>query len=334
MIDPRPASTPTARTGWTIQLLIGALCAGLLAWVVLLGPAARPSGEEGPQHPPGRIISMAPSITETLFALGIGERVVGVTRFCDFPPQVKDLPNVGGYFDPSYETITGLEPDLVILLPDHEEVRRHLESAGIETLLVDHSSIDGICESFRHVAAECGVAARGQRLVRHVRSLMGKTVDRVQGLDRPRVLIAVGRDVYAKTIREVFIAGNRGWYTELIDLAGGVNAYPGELAFPAVSAEGILQMAPDVIIEMTGASRPDFDPDAAMEGWKALRQVPAIRDGRVHFFREDFAVIPGPRVAQLLERLARTLHPDANWPESPRPGSRAEGMVEMPGPQP
>lgn len=334
MNDNRPPSSRTARNRRAMLVCLALAIALLLAGTALLGPGEPADEDDGNAGPPERIISMAPSITETLFRLGLGDRVVGVTRFCDFPPAARDLPDVGGYFDPSYETITGLEPDLVILLPDHEEMRRHLAAAGIETMVVDHATIEGICKSFRRIAAACDVPARGGDLADRVRSRLDAVAARVAGRHRPRVLVAVGRDVYSETIREVFIAGNRGWYTELIRLAGGVNAYGGELAFPAVSAEGILQMAPDVIIEMTGATRPDFHKGSAMAAWEALKQVPAVREGRVHFFREDFAVIPGPRVAQLLERLARTLHPDADWPAPRGRDAHANETTAPPDPLP
>ena len=113
---------------------------------------------------PRRIISLAPSITEVLFKLDLGDNVVGVTRYCDYPPQAEDKPKVGGYFDVNYEMLMSLESDLVILLVEHQDAIVRLEELGIPTLTVNHSRVEGILESITTIAERCGVKGKGKNL--------------------------------------------------------------------------------------------------------------------------------------------------------------------------
>lgn len=276
-----------------------------------------------------RIVSLAPSITETLFALDMGDRVVGVTRYCDYPPEACTKQTVGGYHDPNYEAILALEPDLVILLPEHEEPRKYLRKNGMKTLIVDHKSIEGILESVRRIGQVGGVPERAEAVVGDIEKRIDTVTERVRNLPRARVMVGIGRDVDSGKIADIYIAGNAGWYSELIEMAGGRNAFQGDVAFPSVSAEGILKMDPEVIIEMLGdMSGRAFDEEAALKAWDSLPQVAAVREGRVHLFLEDFVVVPGPRFVLILEGLARVLHPEVDWDASEtgvgKPAERSE----------
>ncbi len=114
--------------------------------------------------PPRRIVSLAPSITEVLFKLGLGDRVAGVTRYCDYPPEATEKPVVGGYFDVNYEMLLSLEPDLVVLLVEHQDALVRFEELGIRTLAVNHSRVDEILESITTIAERTGVAEKGKDL--------------------------------------------------------------------------------------------------------------------------------------------------------------------------
>jgi iron complex transport system substrate-binding protein len=260
-----------------------------------------------------QIVSLAPSITETLFALGLGDRVAGVTCYRNFPPEARTKANVGGYYDPNYEAIVALHPDLIILFPEHEAPRQHLSKLGLNMLVVDHKSISGILTSITAIGKTCGADKKAESIVRDLQVRMERIRQKTDGLPRLRIMISVGRNTGSGTLEDVYISGKDGFYDKMITLAGGVNAYAGDVAFPVVSRETIIRMNPEVIIDMI----PDIDKkgwDKAMilKEWNAVSQVDAVSKGRVYVFGKDYVVIPGPRFILILEDMARVIHPEVD----------------------
>ena len=269
-------------------------------------------------HAPMRIISLAPSITEVLFKLDLGDRMVGVTRYCDYPPQAEDKPKVGGYFDVNYEMLLSLESDLVILLVEHQDAIVRLEELGIPTLTVNHSRVDGILESITTIAGRCGVKGKGKNLrfslenrIRQVQESFSPPRSHAPTLPRPRILVAIGRLMEKGSGGEIFISGRDGFYDDLITLAGGVNAYCEEtLKFPAISDEGLVRLDPDVILEMVPDLASEADRESLLDLWRGKKSVRAVQEGRMHILGEDYVVIPGPRFVDLLEDMAEIINPE------------------------
>ncbi|UCG37796.1 MAG: ABC transporter substrate-binding protein [bacterium] len=261
-----------------------------------------------------------------LFELGLGERVAGVTRYCDYPPEALNRPRVGGYFDVNYEMLLSLEPDLVVLLAEHDDARTRLGELGLPTLAVNHSRVQGILDSVTAIANRCSVPEEGERLRLSLEERMG----RVRKLYSPpppvppspiRVLVAVGRLMDKGTGGEVFISGRDGFYDDLVNMAGAVNAYTQEtLKFPAISEEGLVRLDPDVILEMVPDLTGDGDREALLHLWRQKTAVRAVREGRVHILGEDYTVVPGPRFVNLLEDMAQIINREGGSPAS-RPGS-------------
>lgn len=270
--------------------------------------------QQGMENPPRRIISLAPSVTEVLFALNLGDRVVGVTHHCRYPSAALSKERVGDYYHPDYEAILSLRPDLVVLLPEHEEAERYLSSLGVKTLRVNHFTIPGVLDSILRIGQICGTQA-GERIVGDIRRRMEAIRIKTAHLPPARVMISLGRNMGPGVIRDVYICGHDGFYSEMIELAGGKNAYPGgELKFPTLSAEGIIRLNPQVILEIV--------PDLTESGWKEedilgqwgqLKGVDAVANHRVHVLSHDYAVVPGPRFIQILEDMARLIHPEVRW---------------------
>ncbi len=262
-----------------------------------------------------RLVSMAPSITEVLFALGLGERVAGVTQFCRYPPEALEKRKVGAYFDPNYEAILALAPDLVVLLAEQEDQRAFLEGLGLEVLSVNHKNLRGIVESLGAVGEACGAEVPAARIRAEIERRIARTRAKTEGLDRPRVMVTVGRNLGSESNGDIYVSGRDGFYDEMIELAGGRNIFRGEtLEFPAVSGEAILRLDPEVIIEMIpnpgGAA---VSREQLIGIWKNLPEVSAVKNDRVYLFSEDYAVIPGPRFVKVLEKMARMIHPEADW---------------------
>jgi len=260
------------------------------------------------------IVSLAPSITEILFALGLEDSVAGVTRYCDFPSAARTKTSVGGYYDPNYESIVTLYADLIIMQEEHEEPRQYLSELGLNILVVNHKSISGILNSITVIGKTCGVGKKAESIVDDLQLRMERIRQKTEGLPRPRVMISVEKNMGSGTLKDVYISGKENFYDEMITLAGGVNAYTGDVAFPTVSREGIVQMNPEVIIDMIpDIDEKGWDKATISKDWDALSQVDAVSKDRVYVFGEDYIVIPGPRFILILEKMARLIHPEVDW---------------------
>ena len=262
-----------------------------------------------------RIVSQAPSVTETLFALGLGDRVVGVTRYCDYPPEARGRPQTGGVHDPNFEAILALRPDLVVLAEGRSDNLQSFRKLGLPALAVEHRNVEGILESIQTIGRACGAEERAQAIVEDVRVRLDRVGQQTAGRPRPRVLLAVQRTLGTGRVEDVCIAGCDGHLGRIIELAWGQNAYGGVAHFPVVSAEGILRMDPEVIVDLVpGLAGGGVDRKQLAADWDGLARLRAVRSGRVHVLDDDFAFKPGPRFVLLVEKLARLLHPEADWP--------------------
>jgi len=270
----------------------------------------------GSEIPHKRIISLAPSITETLYALGLIDRVVGVTRYCDYPPEALTKTEIGGYYDPNYEAIVALEPDLIIMLAEHEEPRERLANLGYNIIVVNHKSIPGILRSIELTGEACGAAQKAKSITQDIRARMERIREKTEGLPSPRVMISIGRNMGSGTLKDVYISGKEGFYDEMLELLGAENAYAGGVAFPVVSGEGIIRMNPEVIIDMVpDMEQNGWDPEMVYREWDAVSQVHAVKNRRVHVFDEDYVVVPGPRFISIMEKMAGVLYPNVDWSE-------------------
>jgi iron complex transport system substrate-binding protein len=262
-----------------------------------------------------RIISLSPNITEILFALGLGHKVVGVTRFCNYPPEAKDRIKVGGYLDPNYEAILSLKPDVVVVLTEFESIKNSLSELGIKYLEVSNTIVSEILASIDYLGKQFGVDRQAEIMLSGMRSKINRIKQKTNHSTRPKVLIVVERSLGTGAIENVYLAGKNTFYDELINMAGGINAFEDEkIAYPIVSAEGIIHLNPEFIIdlipqlEQTGLSVATLEND-----WTSLNQISAVKNHHVHILSQDYAVIPGPRFILFLEDLARMIHPDIDW---------------------
>lgn len=282
--------------------------------LALTGAGASPSGPVVPvsKNEYNRIVSLSPSTTEILFALNIGDRVVGRTRFCNYPPPAARIPSVGGFLDPNYEAVRALNPDIVIILPEHESVIQYLDQLGINHFTVNNKRIADIMSAIRIIGDRFGASERAAALIDSMAGVIRYIEKRSQGRRRPSVLISIGRTLGTGSLGEVFVAGKDTYYDELLNLAGGVNACGDQmLRYPQLSLEGIISLNPDMIIELI----PDLDERGVTEAevrkdWEAAAPVTAVKRGEIHILRGDYVQIPGPRFISLLRDLADILHPE------------------------
>lgn len=292
-------------------MIVGGIGLGITLRLTADAPERTFDAPSGAQEVTSRIVSLSPSITECLFALGLGDRVVGVTNYCDYPPEALTRSKVGGYYDLNLEAIVALRPDLVVCMPEHADYLSDLERLDLSHLTVDHRKVEAILESLTTLGRTCGVPERAKALVRDIRQRMRTVQERVIDRRHPSVLVCVGRNMGSATIDDVYLAGHAGFYDEMITLAGGTNAYQGELAFPVVTREGLLRLKPEIIIDMV-ADLPEsgLTETDVLQQWNSLPDLPAVRQGRVFLFTDDFVVVPGPRFIQILEKMAAVIHPE------------------------
>jgi iron complex transport system substrate-binding protein len=285
------------------------VCALLFA---LIAAACR-GGDPQPAGKAQRIVSLVPAVTEMLFAIGAGPQIVAVSSYDHFPPEVEALPKVGALVDPDTERILSLRPTLVVVYGSQNDVEARFKQAGIPTFNYRHAVTDAILGTFDTITAlgaATGHEAQARELVVRVTSALDDIRMRVAGLDRPRTLLVIGRQ--PKTLQGIYVQGGSGFLNEMLEIAGGQNVFEDvkrESVQP--SSETLLRRAPDVLLELR-ATQPAGDyPGGDLEVWNTLASIPAVRNQRVHALVGDHVVVPGPRLAEGTEAIARALHPDA-----------------------
>jgi iron complex transport system substrate-binding protein len=190
-----------------------------------------------------------------------------------------------------------------------------LEQIGIPTLQVDQHDIAGILESIQRIGGRCGRAGRAGMLVEDIRGRIESVAAMMTDRDRPRSLVVVDRQGNRGSIGTVWVAGPSTFYHEILELAGGENVISrGTLVYPELSTEGLLSVDPDVILEVAAElTARGVDLEDLRSDWQKLSTLRAVRAGRVHVLDRGFMVIPGPRVAQIVEAFAHALHPELDW---------------------
>jgi iron complex transport system substrate-binding protein len=271
----------------------------------MIAACARNDVSASPTNDAHRIVSLAPSTTESLFAIGAGDRVVGRSRYCDWPPEVAALPAVGG-LKPDVEAVLELRPDLVVG-PSSAVSSRLAQELGArniaawfpetESLAAIDALLIGLGQRSAHVTDASGVAAA---LDAHEQAIKRS----VAAAPRPRVLIVVG-------LAPVVVAGPTSYLDELLRYAGASNVVAHGMAWPKLGYEEIVELDPEIVLDVSvgpsGMSR--VTADAA--GWSGVR---AVRKGHVIAINDERILRPGPRIADGLAMLARLLHPSVAVP--------------------
>lgn len=269
------------------------------------------------EDPCAKIVSLAPSVTEVLFELGLGDKLVGVTRFCRYPPEAKSIHAVGGFYDVSPEHVALLKPTRVFALTESGSTSEALRRAGISVREVDHTSVTGIRESIQTIARECGVDERAQVRLAQLRRLEEEVRARClrggpQATPR-RTLVVVGRTREGNTSSGLYISGRDGFYSDVLTMVGAINVNTqSTVAVPAVSKEGLLTLNPEVVVEIVNVDDV-FDEQNAMALWNSFPNLAAVRDKKVFLLHDDFASVPGPRYILLAQKLSGLLcrdHPE------------------------
>jgi iron complex transport system substrate-binding protein len=285
---------------WATVLVLSLLPALLAARTRTDDAGRRVEVVENPQ----RIVSLAPSLTETLFALGLGERVVGVTDFCDYPAEARSKTRVGGIINPSVEAIVSLAPDLVLITREgnRRETMEALERLGVPVFAISTSDLAGVFRMIRQLGELAGVAERGQRLAADLERQSAAIAEAIRPYPARRVLFLVWLQPVVSVGRNSFIEG-------LLQRSGAESISEASIQpWPHLSIEEILRSQPEFILIPRSSS---FAPTRAqllrLPGW---RELEAVRAGRIVYLPASVER-PGPRLIEVQELIARAIHPEA-----------------------
>ena len=288
----------------------------LLGWLALWGAilgGAPWIDAKAAEPAPSRIVSTSPSITETLFALGLGGRVVGVSTYCRYPAEVVTLPKVGTFLKPDAELIARLRPDLVVLHSMPSDLDRRLTSLHIPFVVVDRGTLTSVFSSIKQIGAAAGVTPRADQLVADLQQRLARIRQQYASQPRSTVLLIVGRR--PGTLSDIVAVGRDSYLNDLIEMAGGANVFgsPGGPTYPRISLETVIRLNPDVIIDTVNMGETEADRarnrPASEALWRQYPTLAAVQKGHLYSVSTDAVVVPGPRVAEATEWLASLIHP-------------------------
>ncbi|OGN98503.1 MAG: hypothetical protein A2Y89_04275 [Chloroflexi bacterium RBG_13_51_18] len=255
---------------------------------------------------PQRIISLAPSNTEILFALGLGDRVVAVTDYCNYPPEATTKPSIGDYTEPNIEEIIAKEPDLVLATEEHETEMAQLESRGITVVGLYPKNMDEIFNSIMLVGTITGKEAEATSLVAEMQARVKAITDKTSKLtesQKKRVFYIIWHD-------PIWTAGGGSFADRLITMAGGVNIAGDLNGYADMSLESVIAANPEVIIAGVGMGTGDDLPLEYMKTESRLEGLDARQNDRIYGVNMDIVGRPGPRIVDALEEFFRLIHPE------------------------
>lgn len=265
---------------------------------------------------PQRIVSTAPSITEMLYAVGVGDKVVGVTTYCHYPPEARSKPKVGTYIEPDLERIASLRPDLVVIQKNPINLAGKLGALKLNVLEVSHDTVDEVYVSMQRIADAGGTGAKARVLIESMKRDLAGIRQRTSRGGKTRMMFIVGRA--PGRLEDLIAVGRASYLNGIIDIAGGNNIFKDAVApYPKIGMEDVLARDPQVIVDMGDMSQTEGVTDehkrAVVGLWKRYGNVSAIRDGRVFAVASDIFTVPGPRMVEAARAFAKMLHPEAGF---------------------
>ncbi len=265
---------------------------------------------------PQRIVSTAPSVTETLFALGLGDRVVGVTTYCNYPDAAKMKTRIGTYLQPNLEVILSLKPDLVIVVKNPIQLAEKFSRAGLNVLELGDETLSGIAESISRIGAAAGVPDRARTLNQEMKSQLAEIERKTKALPRRSMMFIVSRT--PGRLEALMAVGQATYLNELIHIAGGENIFgKTSSSYPKISLEEVLARNPDVIVDMGEMSETqqvtEQQKKAVVNLWKRQRSLQAVRNDRVFAVASDIFVVAGPRAVEAARAFSAMLHPELTF---------------------
>lgn len=258
-------------------------------------------------HAPVRIVPLAPSITEILYYLGLGDKVVGVTNNSYYPPEALKKPKIGSYIDLNIEKIITLGPDLVIGTRDGNNpgIVDLLDQAKIPTYIVDPRNVDQVIETVRIIGRLCGIEKKSDLLARGLQNRLDRIKKAVENKRKPVVLLQIN-------LHPIMTVNKNTFHQDIISIAGGINmSADSTIKYPRISIEEVIRKKPEIIIISSMEKGGMFE--KARQEWLKWTSIPAARDGKVYLIDSDFIDRPSPRIIDGIEEMAKMIHPEVDW---------------------
>jgi iron complex transport system substrate-binding protein len=284
-------------------LVRAVLAGGVLACLWWQAPAGAAA--------PARIVSTSPSITEIVFALGLGDRLVGVSSFCRYPASVLRLPKVGSFLRPDTELIARLRPDLVVVHSGPHSAPQQLSGLGVRAITVDRGTLPAVYSSIRAIGAAVEAPDRAASLVAEIERRLAAVRAAASARPSRKVLIIVGRQ--PGTLSDLVAVGRGSYLNDLVTVAGGINVLddPRLPEYPRISMETVIRLAPDLIVDAGDMGETEEEhrrrQPTTERLWRQQTNVKAVRVNGIHAVTSDAFVVPGPRVVEVAETLSRWL---------------------------
>ena len=274
-----------------------------LMYYYVVKPGLPPDANAAPQ----RIVSLSPNLTEIVFALGLGDRVVGVSNNCDWPADAKQKPKMGTFWQPNTEAIIAAKPDLVVCesFLQHKEVAETLKRAGLRVISLHAESIEELYNAITQIGQAAGCSDKAESLVENIKNEIDQMRAKASSAKKVKVLWAVQTE-------PMRVAGVKTFVNEIIDLAGGQNVIePTGDQYPSVGTETILTCGAEVIIQSAmGTEDITKQQEAAEKFWSRYANLPAVKDKKVYVIEADTVLRLGPRLPEGVKAVAKLLRPE------------------------
>jgi iron complex transport system substrate-binding protein len=258
---------------------------------------------------PRRIVSLSPNVTEMLYGIGAFGQVVGISDYCTYPPDVNKLPSVGGWHNPDLEKLAALRPDLVIVDDGQAPfVEDNFRKLGFKIMVVADHSIQDVYTAITALGRATGHEQSAAKLAETTRTGLLRISQKTAALTKPKVVLIVDRT--PGTLRDLYTATEGGFLAELVTMAGGrIAAPPAKRGYGKLSKEDLLAIDPDVILDFIHGVKSRFSGDA-MEAWREMAELKAVRKGQVHGVLEDYVPHASQRIVQTAALFAHLIHPE------------------------
>jgi iron complex transport system substrate-binding protein len=253
------------------------------------------------EKPAEKIISLAPSMTETIFALGAGDRLVGVTTYCNYPEEAKEIDQVGDFEGPNLESVIEKNPDVVVALAMGDDEKSKLEDAGITVFLQDPQNLDEVFDNIKKIGTILGLQEEAESLTSNMNAKKDSIIETVSNYDSKKVFYEVWSE-------PLMTAGPGSILDEMINLSNGENiAYDAESLYPEYSLELLIERNPEVYLTADDGFKTVED----IKNREGYENITAIKENNIYMLHPDIVSRTGPRIIEGLEMIAQAIHPEA-----------------------